>query len=574
MTKQTTTLAEPTDRVPPQLAKPVGSPPPDVSDKTQRIPISAKIIASALVMFIVVATMAVASIRVLVMVGSQSSLSDRLNQSMSQTGQMQADWAGLKLAQADLVDAMLSPEVARLQDIDPVILENFETRLADMNARVEILDPGTDDNATNQAWGEVKAALKKYNTYITSLQGAVSAGKAPLLEILAQNTETEWAFVNQADSFLVALHNEDAQIEEYLDSQVMLLGTFIIIQLVISLVIIFIVNKVTAKSIVPMTKELARGFNEIAAGNLDVNVKRLNRDEIGGMANTFNTNTAKLEHSFNVTIDSTVAVESKSGETLGELVAVRDDMNQVTEEIGKTETVATEVNTNIQAIATGAAQMRESIEEISQNANSAASVARRATEVAAQAGATVAQLGESSRQIGEVIETINEVAEQTNLLALNATIEAARAGDAGRGFAVVASEVKDLASETARATEDVAARVEAIQGDTTHAVGAIEEITRIIGDINASQTTIAAAVEEQTATTAEISSSINRSAQQTDQLAHDITEMGEQTREIRTIFMESGAKMRELTEAAKDLQAMLQNRGETSDPEGKGASHE
>jgi methyl-accepting chemotaxis protein len=121
----------------------------------------------------------------------------------------------------------------------------------------------------------------------------------------------------------------------------------------------------------------------------------------------------------------------------------------------------------------------------------------------------VNKLGQSSIEIGKVIKVITAIAGQTNLLALNATIEAARAGDAGRGFAVVANEVKELAKQTANATEDISQRIEAIQTDTKAAVQAITQITDIINQINDFQSTIASAIEEQTATTNEISRNIS-----------------------------------------------------------------
>ncbi len=165
---------------------------------------------------------------------------------------------------------------------------------------------------------------------------------------------------------------------------------------------------------------------------------------------------------------------------------------------------ADDVASNIQTVAAGTEEMTTSIREIARSANDAAGVAAQAVHVADATNSTVAKLGESSIEIGNVVKTITSIAEQTNLLALNATIEAARAGEAGKGFAVVAGEVKELAQETGKATEDIGRRVEAIQLDTEAAVAAITQISSIISQINDSQSTIASAVEEQTATTNEM----------------------------------------------------------------------
>ena len=170
------------------------------------------------------------------------------------------------------------------------------------------------------------------------------------------------------------------------------------------------------------------------------------------------------------------------------------------------------MNDHIQAIAGAAEELGASIGEIAQNAGKAAEVASAANQRATEADRIVQQLATSSHEIGEVVKSIHAIAEQTNLLALNATIEAARAGEAGKGFAVVAGEVKELAGETGRATEDISKRIDAIQRDTERTIRALGEITVIVRDIHEIETGIAAAVEEQSATTQEINRSITEVA--------------------------------------------------------------
>ncbi|MDQ1290215.1 MAG: methyl-accepting chemotaxis protein [Actinomycetota bacterium] len=183
---------------------------------------------------------------------------------------------------------------------------------------------------------------------------------------------------------------------------------------------------------------------------------------------------------------------------------------------------AADVSNNVQTVAAAAQEMGASIGEIARNAQEAAHVATGAVQAVDDTTVTMGKLGESSQEIGTVIRLITSIAEQTNLLALNATIEAARAGAAGKGFAVVADEVKQLAQETARATEDISRRVETIQADAERASAAIGDIAGVIARINEYQTTIAGAVEEQTATTQEMNSGINDAAQGSSRIAESV----------------------------------------------------
>ena len=218
---------------------------------------------------------------------------------------------------------------------------------------------------------------------------------------------------------------------------------------------------------------------------------------------------------------------------------------------------AEEVNKNTQTVAMGIEEMSASIKEIAKNASEAARVATSAVKVAEATNATISALGESSTEIGKVIKVITSIAQQTNLLALNATIEAARAGEAGKGFAVVANEVKELAKETAKATEEISQKIDAIQVDTRGAVEAIGQITSVITQINDISSSIAGAVEEQTATTNEISRNIAETARGTSEIATNITSVAQTAQSTTEGAKNSQNAALELARMAATLQQIV-----------------
>ena len=232
----------------------------------------------------------------------------------------------------------------------------------------------------------------------------------------------------------------------------------------------------------------------------------------------------------NRTLEAIVAPLRMTSEGASSLASSSEELTAVSQvmasaaadtaaQAGVVSAASEQVSRNIASVATAAEEMQASIREISKNANDSARVAKNAVGMAHATNETMRKLGESSMEIGNVIKVITSIAQQTNLLALNATIEAARAGEAGKGFAVVANEVKELAKQTAKATEEISERIEATQDVTHGAVTAIEEIGAIINQINDISNSIASAVEEQAVTTNEISRSVTEAAQG----IHDIT---------------------------------------------------
>lgn len=297
--------------------------------------------------------------------------------------------------------------------------------------------------------------------------------------------------------------------------------------------------------------------NAASRGDLTQEVTVQGADSVGQMGSGLATFFTNLRSNI-ASISQTAQVLASSSH---ELTAVSQQMSANAEETATQANVASaaaeQVSKNVTTVSTGAEEMGASIKEIARSANDAARVATSAVRVADKTNAIVAKLGESSAEIGNVIKVITSIAQQTNLLALNATIEAARAGEAGKGFAVVANEVKELAKQTAKATEDISRKIEAIQGDTKGAVEAIAQIGKIINQINDIQNTIASAVEEQTATTGEISRNVSEAAKGSSEIAENITAVAQAARSTTEGASNTKSSADELSRIALNLQKLV-----------------
>ena len=235
---------------------------------------------------------------------------------------------------------------------------------------------------------------------------------------------------------------------------------------------------------------------------------------------------AKLADGFEASVSGVVeTVATASTEMRASAEALSSTAEETSRQSTAVAAAAEQASTNAQTVATAAEQLSASISEISGQVAQSTKISGKAVDTAATTTASVQGLADAAQKIGEVVQLINDIASQTNLLALNATIEAARAGEAGKGFAVVASEVKSLASQTAKATEDIASQVSAIQGATRNAVDSIKGISETIGQINEIATAIASAVEEQGAATQEIARNIQQASHGTNEVSTNIVEV-------------------------------------------------
>ncbi|MFO0940963.1 MAG: PAS domain S-box protein [Pirellulales bacterium] len=294
-----------------------------------------------------------------------------------------------------------------------------------------------------------------------------------------------------------------------------------------------------------------------AKGDLTQQITVSGNDPIGQLGGSLSSFFDMLNNSISSIGENATSLAGASEELSAVSTQMSANATQTASQAQIVSAATEEVNTSVSTVATGVDELNSAIREIAKNASDAARVSQQAVTIASDTNKTISKLGDSSMEIGKVVKVITSIAEQTNLLALNATIEAARAGEAGKGFAVVANEVKELAKETARATEDISHKIETIQADTNGAISAIQEICEVINRINDISNTIASAVEEQTATANEMGRNVSEAARGSAEIAQNITSVADATQSTTEGANNSMQAASELSRMASDLQRLV-----------------
>ncbi|MEU4695433.1 methyl-accepting chemotaxis protein [Actinoplanes sp. NPDC023714] len=463
--------------------------------------------------------------------------------------------AAVMQTRSDVANQALSPDQASITKFTNAVSDDLETFEAAMTAYRDSMPTGNPDT--------IDHLQTQWNAYVTAV-------KEKLLPLGAASKLAQWSTVRDTVTIPIlqtiyadvtdldaaetadAAKNAAAARSSYEQSrivQIVLLAGGLAVALVMAFYI--------ATKIVGSIAAVQRVCAALEAGDLTQRTGLTSDDETGRMGRSLDAATASLRDAITTIEGSAASLAGASEEMTSTAAQIANSAMEASEQSAHVSSAAEEISRSVDTVSAGGEQMGASIREISHNASEAAQVAAEAVSLASSTSSTMNKLGESSAEIGNVIKTITSIAEQTNLLALNATIEAARAGDAGKGFAVVASEVKDLAQETARATEDISRRVEAIQADTEGAVAAIEKISEVIGRISDFQTTIASAVEEQTATTAEMNRSVSEAATGTGDISRSIVGVAQAAQNTSHGVGETQQAIAELARMSTDLNTLV-----------------
>jgi methyl-accepting chemotaxis protein len=435
-------------------------------------------------------------------------------------------------------------DVAVLDELAPKwVVQANRDRLVEIKQRLTVLHDAQRD-AIDHAAGERDQVIQAGNEYTDH--------GTPAADAVRQTLES------MADAFAKLMEKNKADVRAAIRSLKLTLGITTLIALGVGVVTAFFL---TTRSVASL-RRLTAMIQDIADGEGDV-TKRLvasgnfGNDEIGDVSRLFNLFMDKLQEILRGVSAQTNKLTNASEQLLGASEQITVNSGETAVQSNSVSKATQQVSQNLQSLSTGAGEMTSTIQNIAANAHEAAKVANSAVSAARDANVTVAKLGQSGAEIEAVLKVITTIAQQTNLLALNATIEAARAGEAGKGFAVVANEVKELAKQTARATEDIRAKIVTIQGDTQGAVSAIGTVSGVIHQINEISATIAAAVEEQSATTNEMTRNANEAATGAGDISVNIGAVAQAAEETRARAQESQKAAQEMAAIASRLSQLM-----------------
>jgi len=436
----------------------------------------------------------------------------------------------------------LRPEIEKaLKDAEPTIRTvELKAMLASITPKIEQLYVG-------------------YIDKVLKIEPGKDAGQTAF--VILNNKEYR-ALLDDISGLLLAVNTQKAiNAKKNVDSvqhDLVEIKTTMILMLGASVLLSFLVVYIVLQSVKRPLASLQKTILEMADSKLNISVENTNlNNEVGEMAKAIQVLQTNLQQSFKAIGANSTSVATSSEE----LAAVSMQMSSNAEETSAQAKVvadaADRMSSNTQMVATGIEEMSASIREISLSTVQASTVANQAVDVAKSTNETMSKLGKSTMEIGNVLKVISSIAEQTNLLALNATIEAARAGELGKGFAVVANEVKELARQTAKATEEIGGSISVMQADAKGALASIEEITAIINKMNEISGIIASAVEEQAATTAEINRNVSEAATGSMEIARNIKSVADAAKSTTEGASNSQQAASDLSKIAVDLEGAV-----------------
>lgn len=344
----------------------------------------------------------------------------------------------------------------------------------------------------------------------------------------------------EREEALTSERQSKAESVAYIARCSVIVGTGIIILIAATIAFLLI------KSITDPIASTVRKLQLVASGDLTQRLDNSRSDELGELATSFNSfvdqlngiignlnqDAIKLNNSTNAMSGVATELASKTEDANGRTTTVAAAAEQMSTNMNSMAESTERVSVNVNDVANSIGEMTSSISDVAHNAEHAANIAGEASELARSSNERIQDLGTAANEIGNVIDVIQDIAEQTNLLALNATIESARAGDAGKGFAVVAGEVKELARQTAAATDDIRDRIQGIQRSTSEAIESVREIGNVIGRINDTSRSIASAVEQQNATTKQIAANVSETAAASEAVSRSVSESANASLEI------------------------------------------